>query len=308
MKGLIHLAGCLVILLACGQAIAGDNYLARFDVPADAEYTGSEDCTGCHDDVGEFYTHSPHNWELGLAVPGTDIVGCEACHGPGSLHVDEGGDGWILGSEALGANLDDAGHAAMCTQCHITMDVHFATSNHAGTGVSCADCHRDQAHFGGRAVPADQFRNQSEFCLQCHTEQVAQFRMPSRHKVLEGQMTCADCHDPHRGADLAGWDGLNDTCLKCHNQMAGPFVFEHDGVEGEDCLSCHRPHGSQHDKMLTQTGNGLCLQCHFEQGFNADDNWSVGGTAHAGLLTGEARCYDCHREVHGSNVDPAFRD
>ena len=34
----------------------------------------------------------------------------------------------------------------------------------------------------------------------------------------------------------------------------------------------------------------------------------VGGQAHAGILTGEARCYDCHREVHGSNVDPAFRD
>ena len=307
MKGLIRLAGCLVVLFVAGQALAGSTYLATFEVPADAEYVGSEDCTGCHEDAGEFYTHSPHHWERGLAVPGTEVVGCEACHGPGSLHVDEGGDGWILGTDQLG-ELDADGRAAMCTQCHIAMDLHFATSSHAGTEVSCADCHAGQAHFGGAAEPANQFRNQSEFCLQCHTEVVPQFRMPSRHRVLEGHMGCADCHDPHQGTDMTSWEGLNDTCLKCHSQMAGPFVFEHAGVEGEECLSCHRPHGSQHDKMLTQSGNGLCLQCHFEQGFNADDNWAQGDRAHAGMLTGEARCYDCHREVHGSNVDPTFYD
>jgi DmsE family decaheme c-type cytochrome len=307
MKGLICLAGCLTLLFA-GQAVAGSStYLAAFDVPADAEYIGSEDCTACHDGVAEFYTHSAHHWERGLAVPGTDIVGCEACHGPGSLHVDEGGEGWILTAEDLGV-LEPDGRAAMCTQCHTSMDLHFATGDHAGTEVSCADCHADQAHFGGLARPAGDFRSESDFCLQCHTEVVPQFRMPSRHRVLEGHMSCNDCHDPHQGMDAASWDGLNDTCLKCHTQMAGPFVFEHGGVEGEECLSCHLPHGSQHDKMLTQGGNGLCLQCHHDQAFNADDNWSLAGRAHAGLLLGEGRCYDCHREVHGSNVDPTFYD
>ena len=99
--------------------------------------------------------------------------------------------------------------------------------------------------------------------------------------------------------------------------MAGPFVFEHEGVDGEECLSCHQPHGSQHDKMLTQDGNGLCLQCHFEAGFNNDiidpetgerNNWAIGDFNHGGLIAGEARCYDCHREVHGSNINPNFLD
>jgi DmsE family decaheme c-type cytochrome len=305
MKGLICLAGCLTLLF-CGQVVAGGAYLSGFDVPDDAEYIGSEDCTDCHDDVAEFYTHSPHHWERGLAIPGTDIAGCEACHGPGSLHVEEGGEGWILGYEQLG-DLDPEARAAMCTQCHTGQDIHWASSAHAGTEVSCADCHRDQVHHGGLARPAGEYRNQSEFCLQCHTEVVPQFRMPYRHRVLEGQLTCNDCHDPHRGMDVGDWEDLNGTCLSCHTQMAGPFVFEHGGVEGEECLSCHRPHGSQHDKMLIQSGNGLCLQCHYEQAFSADDNWSLGGQAHAGLIMGEARCYDCHREVHGSNTDPAFR-
>jgi len=312
MKGLVCLVCCFV-LLTCGSASAGGNYLANFDVPAEAGYVGSEDCVGCHEDVGEFYTHSPHNWERGLAIPGTDVVGCEACHGPGSVHVDEGGDGWILGVDALGS-LDAAGRADMCTQCHTPMDLHFADSPHAGTEVSCADCHTDQVHVDGEARPAGDFRNRSEFCLQCHTEVVSQFRLPSRHRVLEGNMGCADCHDHHKGMEAAGWEGLNDTCLKCHSHMAGPFVFEHGGVEGEECLSCHRPHGSQHEKMLTQSGNGLCLQCHYEAAFSSepiDDEtsaWSLGGRGHQGLLLGETRCYECHREVHGSNVSPYLED
>ncbi len=309
MRGLFCLVGCLVVLLA-GQTAQGSTYLDRFDVPADAEYVGSEECAMCHEDIGEFYTsnHSPHAWELGLAVPGRpEAVACEACHGPGSLHVDEGGDGWILGLDQL-HGLGDAGRAAMCTQCHTDMDLHFADSPHAGTEISCADCHGDQTHFGADARPAGDFRNRTEFCLQCHPAVAAQFRLPSRHRVLEGGMSCSDCHDHHRGMDMTSFDGLNQTCLSCHAQMSGPFVFEHAGVDGEECLNCHRPHGSQHQKMLAQDGNGLCLQCHFETGFRSEDNWNVGGQAHAGLLTGEARCYDCHREIHGSNVSPSFTD
>jgi len=306
MRGLIGLVGCLAVLLPW-QATAGGAYLENFDVPADANYAGAEQCATCHEDVAAFYTHSPHAASRGLAVPGTGAAACEACHGPGSLHVDGGGDGWIASAEALRA-LDAAGRAAMCTQCHVDKDLHFATSPHAGTEVSCADCHADQVHFGGSARPAKEFRNRAEFCLQCHTGVVADFRLPYRHRVLEGEVSCFDCHDPHRGVDPASWDGVNATCLGCHPQIAGPFVFEHNGVDGEECLSCHRPHGSPNDKLLTQDGNGLCLQCHFEASFTAEDNWQLGGVNHGGLLAGEARCYDCHREVHGSNVSPSFRD
>ncbi|HOX24859.1 MAG TPA: DmsE family decaheme c-type cytochrome [Candidatus Krumholzibacteria bacterium] len=306
MRGLICLVGCLAVLLPLRAARGGD-YLGRFEVPAGAINAGPDACATCHEDIAAFYEHSPHAPARGLAVPGTGTTACEACHGPGSLHVDGGGDGWILGVEALG-RLDAADRAAMCTQCHVDKDLHFATSAHAGTEVSCADCHVDQAHFAAGARPPRDFRNRAEFCLQCHTEEVADFRQPHRHPVLEGDLSCSACHDPHRGIDQASWDGVNSTCLGCHAEIAGPFVFEHNGVDGEACLSCHRPHGSPHDKLLTQDGNGLCLQCHFEMTFAAGDDLQLGGVNHAGLLAGEARCYDCHREIHGSNVSPTLRD
>ena len=306
MRSMTCLVCCLAILLAAPAARGGE-YLEGIDVPADATYVGSEDCVMCHEEIGEFYIHSPHAPERGLSVPGRpEVFGCEACHGPGSLHVDEGGDGWIMNVDALDA-LDDLSRANMCTQCHISMDLHYADSPHAGTEVSCADCHTDQVHFAGKARPAAEYRNRAEFCLQCHTAVSAAFRLPFRHRVLEGDLSCSDCHDHHRGTDNSTWEAVNATCLGCHQPMADPFVFEHGGTTGEQCTSCHLPHGSHNDKLLTQDGNGLCLQCHYQVTAEGDPDFTFGFN-HSGILGGEARCYDCHREIHGSNVSPSFQD
>ena len=102
-------------------------------------------------------------------------------------------------------------------------------------------------------------------------------------------------------------DSANQVCYACHAEKRGPFLWEHAPVR-ESCLNCHRPHGSHNDKLLTQDGNGLCLQCHYEVTFNPDDNWGLDGMPHSGLRLSESRCYDCHREIHGSNVSPTYLD
>lgn len=297
-----------LFLLFPMQVMAGTSFLENFEIQSDLTYVGSESCLDCHEDEADFYgTHSAHSVDLGFVVPGTNISSCEACHGPGSVHAEEEDIDYIVGIDALRA-LDDGQRAQMCLQCHTDHSIQWADSPHAGTEVSCNDCHADQVHFGGAAIPAADYRNQGEFCLQCHTSETADFRMPFRHRVLEGQMTCNDCHDPHAGFSQTAWNGLNDTCLECHTEMTGPFVFEHEGVAAENCTACHKPHGSMHDKMLTQDGNTLCLQCHYDIDFNADGNFALGDQAHGGLLGNEGRCYDCHVQVHGSNLDSNFQN
>ena len=205
--------------------------------------------------------------------------------------------------------LDARGRAQLCLQCHGGVGAHWQDGPHAGTEISCADCHADQAHFGGAARPLAEFRNRGEFCLQCHPQQATDFRLPSRHRVLEGEVSCLDCHDaarrlrpgrlerPQRGLPrLPHRDGRAPSCSSTRR------------VSDEDCTACHRPHGSQHDKLLTQDGNGLCLQCHVDAHLNATDGWEIGDQSHAGLLLNEGRCYDCHTHVHGSNVSPTLRD
>lgn len=290
-------------LVASAALAAGGNPLSGTQVPADAKFVGQSACLECHTDVAAFYDGKAHS----TAKNSEGAEGCEACHGPGSLHVAGGGDGFILGKSAF-AKLDQDQRVALCTQCHSEQGAHWDGGPHDGALVGCAGCHSDVAHFSSSVRPLAQFRNPSEFCVQCHSEQVADFRLPFRHRALEGQVTCDDCHDPHRDTDDAGWSGQNEVCLKCHTEMAGPFVFAHDGVTDEDCTACHRPHGSSNDKLLIQEGNGLCLSCHHEIAFSDAGNWSQGSTAHRSLLANEARCYDCHLDVHGSNVSPTFRN
>ncbi|MCP4292589.1 MAG: DmsE family decaheme c-type cytochrome [bacterium] len=306
LNKIMTLLSCL-ILLGCSQVLALDNFASGFDLPEDATYVGSETCLDCHEEVGDLYAHTPHSVELAPMVPGGQADACEACHGPGSIHSEEEDIDTIINVDMMRA-MDSSQKDAMCLQCHTENHVGWAGGPHQGSEISCSDCHADLVHFEVQAKPAADFRNESEFCIQCHTSEVGDFRMPFRHRVLEDQISCNDCHDPHNGFPTDTWNGINDTCLKCHTEMAGPFVFEHDGVQSEDCTVCHKPHGSTHDKMLVTDGNTLCLQCHYESEFNSDENWTLARVPHGGMLGTEGRCYDCHNEIHGSNVAPSFRD
>ena len=78
-----------LLLLLGSQALAEDGFVDGFDLPAGASYVGSETCLDCHDEIGTAYTHTAHAVEMSPTVPGSQATACEACHGPGSLHVAE---------------------------------------------------------------------------------------------------------------------------------------------------------------------------------------------------------------------------
>lgn len=89
--------------------------------PGEATYVGNKQCSDCHQDETEFWTHTVHHdaWKtlvdrgqefdyscIGCHVTGFDKPGgsnlshndnlrdiqCEQCHGPGSIHVAKGGE------------------------------------------------------------------------------------------------------------------------------------------------------------------------------------------------------------------------
>ena len=77
-------------------------------------------------------------------------------------------------------------------------------------------------------------------------------------------MSCADCHNPHKGMAIKGGGtntqqslkggGLaflsrNETCFQCHTAQRGPFVYEHEALR-QGCVVCHSPHGSVNQRML----------------------------------------------------------
>lgn len=179
-------------------------------------------------------------------------------------------------------------------------------------GTSCESCHGP----GSRHVGAPRDRSglivnpgkDPQACYACHQDVQMQFRLPQHHPVVEGQMNCVQCHDPHgreifKPARGLGMSRLNEQCSECHREQARTFVFEHE-ANREGCISCHAPHGSMHAKMLTERDSNLCLKCHAQVQTAPGELW-IGKVDHKSLLAlGSCWSAGCHTAVHGSNFHP----
>ncbi len=226
--------------------------LAPPQIP-DAKFVGTKQCVECHADQTDHFASATHA-NLALGDPKVGDTGCEACHGPGSIHVKSGG----------------------------------ARGTIVNPGQS------------------------PESCFACHLDKRGEFSLPNAHPVLAGQVTCNDCHDPHKGHVVkrtgAELETPNETCTKCHTAQKGPFLFKHQAMV-EGCTVCHNPHGSVNQKMLVARDANLCLRCHLEHpAIAGDGKILVGGEDHRTRLQG-GTCWSagCHEDVHGSNASKAMR-
>jgi predicted CXXCH cytochrome family protein len=204
-----------------------------------------------------------------------------------------------------------------CATCHEDVTKDFRTADHAKLQVKgenakdmgCESCHgpgSKHVEAGGGAGTIVNPKKSPETCFQCHLDKKAEFSMPYSHPVLAGKMSCGDCHDPHKGGTSVA--KVNDTCADCHTAQTGTFAFQHEAVR-EGCSSCHNPHGSVNQKMLTERNSNLCLKCHFQQQLPGND-LTIGGRAHGNGSTRAGTCWSagCHEAVHGSNVNSHFRN
>ena len=208
-----------------------------------------------------------------------------------------------------------------CAECHSDVTSHFAGATHANLMVAgdsaketgCETCHGPgslHVKSGGGPGTIINPGKSPQVCFQCHLDKRGQFNLPYSHPVLSGHMGCIDCHNPHQGdAVPTGGTQLtvtNQTCIKCHAQQAGPFVFEHEALR-QGCTTCHEPHGSVNDKMLKVRNQNLCLQCHFQQQ-TASGAILIGNRDHSSFLN-RGTCWSagCHEAVHGSNVSTSLR-
>ena len=199
-----------------------------------------------------------------------------------------------------------------CATCHVKQSLEFQHSTHARIAIpgetkaqGCETCHGPGSlHVeagGGRGVGGIiNPKKDPNTCFACHLDKKVEFRLPYHHPVMEGKMNCVDCHSPH-GEDVRPWSStslkdINEVCFKCHKEQRGPFVWEHEALR-EGCATCHKVHGSIHEKMLITRDANLCLRCHTQTRFP-----TIGKSSHAGRLY-QGTCFSagCHTAVHGSN-------
>jgi DmsE family decaheme c-type cytochrome len=294
-----------VILLNCssrGSSVARWEDIGPPTIK-DAVYIGWEACLQCHQDQAQKMAHTLHGKILGTTLARTDLQrhGCEACHGPGSKHVEDPTNPANHIRFSSTSIQSVAGRNATCLQCHDKgRRLFWQGSPHESRDVSCTSCHSIKTPRTERAQL--KAPTQLELCSQCHAVKAAMFQNWSHMPVREGKLQCSSCHNVHGTITekLIPENSINESCYNCHADKRGPFLHEHPPVR-ENCLNCHVAHGSNNVRLLRTRVPRLCQECHDQSGHPS--------TAFSNLadrrILGRA-CASCHVNIHGSNHPSGF--
>jgi DmsE family decaheme c-type cytochrome len=263
--------------------------------------TGEKACLDCHDtDHVNVVLRTPHGVKGDSRTPLSQHQ-CETCHGASPEHIADPSARSTAVPFTGASKAPVATRNALCLTCHESgLRMNWQGSQHQRNDVACTTCHTIHASKDPVLVKS----TQPARCFVCHADQRAQANRPSHHPIVEGKVTCADCHNPHGSPQdkMLVRARINDLCYKCHPDKRGPFLGEHAPVR-EDCMLCHTPHGSTQARLLRERPPYLCQQCHdtsHHSGSPYGGETYIGGRAPAVQVSGKG-CLNCHSQIHGSN-------
>lgn len=206
-------------------------------------------CADCHStDVRKNYNAAGNSF----ATEWSEInVGCEACHGPGSAHIDWAAErSAAMPSKGLTVSLDARRGAAW--------SIDPATGNakrnrerpHDAEAEVCAQCHARRGqiaerYFAGRRF-LDHYRPALLTAPLYHADGQQRDEVYIWGSFLQSRMhaqgvTCSDCHEPHSQKLRA--EG-NAVCAQCHAPAkydAETHTGHRAGATGSRCVDCHMP-------------------------------------------------------------------
>ena len=231
-------------ILLVGCVVVERTIVAPPSIPG-ATYVGTKKCADCHDEKAAHFQGSTHARQGFKDAKGLDIS-CEACHGPGSVHVKAGG--------GKGTIINPNKSPETCFTCHLDKRGQFSLPHShpvlAGK-VTCSDCHELHEGNAVKGSGAD-LESQNETCTKCHTEQKGPFVF-EHGAMREG---CVACHNPHGSVNqkmLVARDA--NLCLRCHLEAPDP------GSSGQINANAIRHSAENHNTRLMQ---GTCWSagCH----------------------------------------------
>lgn len=210
-----------------------------------AVYNWNSACADCHS------TNLQKGYDAGRQSYATTFselsVGCEACHGPASRHVEQ------AGARAFDARrgLERQFASAQQRQWSFAPGKSIASLSplpNAGTSQvdACASCHSHRVELGGSGLAFhDRYRLDlltSELYHPDGQQKLETFEVGSflQSKMHAAGVVCSDCHEPHAGQLRRPGNAL---CSGCHDakRYDAPTHHLHPGGGASECVQCHMP-------------------------------------------------------------------
>jgi predicted CXXCH cytochrome family protein len=216
----------------------GTDWWAPLYPPDNMKRPTGPTCDGCHSVDYNVRTKQVAEWN----------VGCEKCHGPGSVHVEHPTRGNILNP----ARMDYVQANDSCIQCHSqgrprTNPIegkYYDWPVGYQVGLRLQDFWQLEEHTLGETT----FTHYPEGTAHKNRMQGNDF---VQSVMYRRGVTCFSCHDVHGTANYAQLRRPGDQlCLDCHGPLSlnGPHtrtMEEHThhkkGSSGSTCIACHMP-------------------------------------------------------------------
>jgi tetratricopeptide (TPR) repeat protein len=187
-------------------------------------------CADCHStDVHKNYDGAANTFHTTFREIS---VGCEACHGPGSAHID-----WARTKPA-----DDA--AGLTVTLNERAGVRWTVDPTTGIAVRSRSRTRD---------------TEIGVCAQCHSR---------RSQIADGYRAGQSFLDFYRPALLSPGLYFADGQQRDEVYIWGSFLQSRMYNAGVTCSDCHEPH----TQKLRAEGNALCAQCHLPTKYDAPEH------------------------------------
>ncbi|TBN40330.1 tetratricopeptide repeat protein [Pseudomonas sp. BGI-2] len=222
-------------------------------------------------------------------------VGCQACHGPASNHLE-----WT----AKKGDLIHAGFAVDLKDKDTTVEIE-----------TCARCHSRRAPLDdgftvGKRLMDDYLPSpltRELYALDGKIkDEVFEHGSFAQSKMFDKGVRCSNCHNPHSTELKAPGNGV---CLQCHNTAGKTSVA---GVDGKG-LQAKNYDSIEHTRHTIGQPGSQCVDCHmpgkFYMGndFRHDHSFSIPNPQRAKKLGIPDACLTCHQGKAGDKITEQFK-